>query len=74
MVTNYKAVSVLPVLSLVLEKLMFKRLNICIIRHNVLYKFQFGFRERYRTNLALVVLINKILKALKEVNTFLCIP
>jgi hypothetical protein len=63
-INNYRPVSVLPVLSKILERLMYSRLINFINKHNILYKFQFGFREKHSTNMAIVTLIDKISNAL----------
>ena len=43
---------------------MYQRLLSFINKHNILYSFQFCFREMNSPNLALIVLINRISKAL----------
>ena len=63
-VTNYRPISILPVFSKIFEKIMYKRLLDFIKKHKLLYKFQFGFRESYGTNLALTFLTDKIMKSL----------
>ena len=35
-------------------------------KHNLFYKYQFGFRERHGTDIALIDLIDKIMSALNE--------
>ena len=35
-------------------------------KHNLFYKYQFGFRERHGTDKELIVLIDKIMSALNE--------
>ena len=35
-------------------------------KHNLFYKYQFGFRKRHGTDIALIVLIDKIMSALNE--------
>ena len=57
---NYRPVSVLPLFSKILERLMYNRLISFINKHNVLFHFQFGFREGHSTNLALIYLVDKI--------------
>ena len=44
LLTNHRPISILPALSKILEKLMYNRLVSYFNRHNLLYKFQFGFR------------------------------
>jgi hypothetical protein len=52
-ISNYRPVSILPVFSKLLERLMYNRLLNFINRHNILYKYQFGFRAKHSTNMAL---------------------
>ena len=65
-IVNYRPVSVLPVFSKVLEKLMYERLLHFIDKIELLYSLQFGFRKDHSTSLALMLLVDKILKALHE--------
>ena len=64
--SNYRPVSVLPVFSKVLERLMYSRLLSFINKNKLLYKFQFGFREDHSPQLALIYLIDKISNALES--------
>ena len=57
--SNYRPVSVLPVFSKVLERLMYNRLLAHINANNLLYKFQFGFHNKHSPNLAMIYLIVK---------------
>ena len=41
--TNYRPISVLPICSKILEKLMLTRLLDFLDRNNIIYKHQFGF-------------------------------
>ena len=65
---NYRPVSILPLFSKLLERLMYNRLLEFINRHDLLYKFQFGFRENHSTSMALLILIDNILSAIDEGN------
>jgi len=56
-ITNYRPISVLPLFSKILERLMYSRLISFIQQHDILYKFQFGFREKHSANLALIALV-----------------
>ena len=58
--SNYRPVSVLPVLSKVLEKLMFNRLLSFLNNNDILYKLQFGFRSGHSTAMALMALVDHI--------------
>ncbi len=65
-VTNYRPVSVLPVFSKILEKIMYNRLLSFCEKHSILYDYQFGFRANHSTNMALILIVDKILQALKD--------
>ena len=62
--SNYRPVSVLPVLSKILERLMYNRLILYVNEHNLLYDYQFGFQKGKSTSMALITLIDKISEAL----------
>ena len=64
--SNYRPVSVLPIFSKILEKLMYSRLISFINKHKLLYCHQFGFRADHLPNLALIFLIDKISTALER--------
>ncbi len=66
--TNYRLISVLPVLSKVIERLMYNHLMNYLKNNNILYKYQFWFRLKYGTHLALILLANKIATAIDEGN------
>lgn len=63
--TNYRPISILPLFSKVIEKIMYKRIYNFLSIHNLLYDYQFGFRQKYGTNLALLQLCDKISESLK---------
>ena len=48
--TNYRPISLLTNFSKFFEKVMQKRLISFIERHEILYKFQFGFRSKHSTS------------------------
>ena len=60
-INNYRPVSVLPLFSKIFERVMYDKINNFITKNNILYKYQFGFREGHGTNMALIVLMDKIL-------------
>ena len=62
--TNYRPVSILPVFSKLIERLMYNRLIDFINTNRLLYKYQFGFQEGKSTCKALITLIDKISAAL----------
>ena len=45
---------------------MYTRLLSFINKHNLLYKFQFGFRKSHSPNLALIYLVDRITAALEN--------
>ena len=62
--SNYRPVSVLPVFSKVLERLMYNRLICFIDEIKLLYDYHFGFQKGKSTHMAMVMLVEKIAKAL----------
>ena len=66
LVINYRPVSVLPLFSKILEKIMYNRILAFINEHNLLYKFLFGFRGKHGTDIALNVLVDKIMTAFND--------
>ena len=64
--TNYRPVSILPVFSKILERLMFNRLLEYLNKHNILHKLQFGFRPEHTTFDALIALVDYIVNAIEH--------
>ena len=64
--SNYRPVSVLTLFSKILERLMYSRLLSFINKHNILYAYQFGFRMHHSPNLALIILVDRISRALED--------
>ena len=62
--TNYRPISVLPVFSKILEKLMHARIMSFIDRFDILYINQFGFREKRSTSMAILTFVEKLRKAI----------
>ena len=65
---NYRPISLLPLFSKVLERIMYNRIIKFINKHKILYKYQFGFRKDHSTYMALIILIDKITSALDNGN------
>ena len=63
---NYRPISVLPLFSKILERIMYNRMIQFINKHKLLYKYQFGFRKDHSTYMALIILIDKISAALDK--------
>ena len=64
--SNYRPVSVLPVLSKLLERLMYNRLIHYLNENRLLYKLQFGFQKGKSTEMALIVLMDHLSEALDK--------
>ncbi len=60
LLNNYRPISVLPVFSKILEKIMYSRLSSYLEINSFLTDKQYGFREKHSTYMALVDLIDKI--------------
>ena len=63
---NYRPISLLSVFDLIIEKLVYKRVQSFLSKHNVLYKYQYGFRTNVSTTHALLDVLNYIYTALDE--------
>ena len=57
---NYRPVSLLPVFSKVMEKVIYARCIKFLDKHSVLYNNQFGFRRNHSTGHALLLLMEKL--------------
>ena len=66
--TNYRPISVLPICSKILEKLMLTRLLDFFDRNNIIYKQQFGFQKNKSTTQAVFDLYAGIVGALDKEN------
>ena len=65
-INNYRPVSVLAFISKIVERIMYNRIIEYVNKHNILYKYQSGFREKHGTNTALIVLIDKTSTAINN--------
>jgi len=65
-VSNYRPVSVLPVISKIFERVMCNRLVNYLEIFDILYKHQFGFRKGFSTDMAIVSVIDDVLRALED--------
>ena len=61
---NFRPISLLPVASKILEKIVHRRLYNFLSENNFFNEYQFGFRSNHSTELAASCLINKICNAL----------
>lgn len=58
---NYRPISILPVLSKVMEKYVHASFYNYLHANNLLYKYQSGFRSKYSTETALIRLVDQLM-------------
>ena len=68
LVSNYRPISVLSFFSKIFETILYNHLIEFIEKHDLLYKFQFGFRKQFSTSHAIISLVDKIHEALNSGN------
>ena len=59
---NYRPISLLPLISKIIEKVIHDQTQSFLDENNILYSFQTGFRKKYSTDSCLSFLNNKISK------------
>ena len=59
---NYRPISLLPFMSKVVERIVHEQTMEFLDKHNILYKFQSGFRKNHSTDFCLCYLTDKISK------------
>ena len=64
--SNYRPISILPILSKIFEKIMHNRIYKFLEQHKILYNYQFGFRPSHSTELALSLLGHKITNSFND--------
>ena len=62
--TNYRPISLLPVISKLIEFLMHDRLVSFIDKHDIIVDNQFGFRKKHSTSLASLIFTNDVSSAI----------
>ena len=63
---KYRPISLLPLFSKVLERLMYDRLYSFLVKYSILYSCQFGFRKAHSTYMALTCMLDKLHNALER--------
>ena len=63
---NYRPVSLLSIFSKIYEKVMYNRIISFLTDQKILYERQFGFRKHHSTYMPLMLLIDKLAKAMEE--------
>ena len=64
--SNYRPISILPIISKILEKIVANQLISFLETHNLLSKNQHGFRPQLSTETALLTVTNKIYENIEE--------
>ena len=64
--SNYRSISLLPMISKIIEKVVHDQTNEFLPANKILYNHQSGFGTNHSTNLCLSFLTDKILKAFGE--------
>ena len=62
-ITNYRPISLLPVFSKILERLIYNRLELFLQNNKIIYSNQHGFQPKKSTTLALLNLTDNILES-----------
>ena len=65
-VSNYRPISILPVFSKILERLIYNRLLDFINKFDILSNSQYGFRKNISTSLALIDLMDRISTSIEQ--------
>ena len=63
---NYRPVSILPCFSKILEKIVYIRLYNFLLKNDVLYQGQYGFRKNVSTEMAVVEIQDRIISEINE--------
>ena len=64
--SNYRPVSVLPVLSQIFERILYARLTDFLVKQDVVIPNQYGFRAGHSTTMAITDMVEKVKKAWAE--------
>ena len=65
-VNNYRPISLLPVLSKILEKIVYNQHYSFLSQSNFFYDLQFAFRKNHSTSHAATVMVENITKSFKD--------
>ena len=65
-VTNYGSISVLPVISKIIETVIADQLTAYFIENHLFSSQQYGFRKKYSTELAAIELLDRLLGQLNQ--------
>ena len=65
---QYRPISLLPVFSKLIEKLMYNQIMSFIEENNIIYEHQYGFRKKHTTTHPLLHLLNHISESSNKPN------
>ena len=65
---NYRPISLLPLESKIIEKVIHNQVESFLSSHSIIYKYQSGFRTNHSTNSCLSYLSNKVQKGFEDGN------
>ena len=66
MFNNYRPISLLPIFSKILEKIIHSQLSLYIDKHNIINPLQFGFRKNHSTYMPIAHMVDQITSSLQE--------
>ena len=69
---NYRPISILPILSKILEKLVHIRLINYLGKYELLFKHQYGFQKGKSTEYAILDLYKNIVEAIEKKRESMC--
>ena len=70
---NYRPISLLPVISKVLERIVYNTVTNHLTKHEILYHRQYGFRRQHSTSDAVLNLVGEILNAFDKGDMILAV-
>ena len=68
--SSYRPISLFPIISKVVERIVHDQTNKFLLENTILYNFQSAFRPNHSTNLCLAHLTDKILKVFSQNKLF----
>ena len=64
--TNYRPISLIPVMSKIMEKLIYNKITEFLMRYNIIYKSQYGFRRGHNTTHAILDFLKTVESSLDK--------